>query len=139
MDTATTPTTLDSVLAIYGAFGRGDVPALLALLHPEVEWSVTSDAPGAEHVPMLRHGVGRDAAARYFAGVAELEVQAFDVDRILVDGDVAVAEIRLQAAHRGTGRRASMAELHHWTVRDGQVVRYRPYLDPTALIEIYRP
>ncbi len=30
-------------------------------------------------------------------------------------------------------------ELHHWTVPDGSVVRYRPYVDTAALIEMYRP
>lgn len=138
-DTTTVMTTLETVQALYGAFGRGDLPALFALLHPDVDWSVTVDAPGGERVPMLRNGVGHDAAAHYFGGVAELEIHVFEVGRFLVDGDVAVAEVHFEATHRTTGKRAAIDELHHWTVRDGQVVRYRPYVDTAALIELYRP
>lgn len=141
--TAPTPTTapspLETVGALYAAFGRGDLPALFALLHPEVDWSVTVTAPGGELVPMLRNGVGHEAARRYFEGVAQLEIHAFDVARLLVDADVVVAEVHLEATHRGTAKRASLDELHHWVVRDGLVVRYRPYADTAALIDLFRP
>ena len=134
-----TPTTLEVVQELYGAFGRGELAALFALLHPEVDWSVSVDAPGAERVPMLRNGIGQEAAQAYFAGVAELEIHVFEISRLLVDGDVAVAEVHFEATHRTTGRRASIDELHHWTVRDGVVVRYRPYVDTARLIQLYLP
>lgn len=139
--TSTTPTLSPTVTVqgIYGAFGRGDLPGLFELLHPDVDWSVTVTVPGAERVPMLRNGIGHDAARRYFDGVAQLEIHVFEVRRLLVDGDVVVAEIHLDATHRPTGRRAALDELHHWVVRDGRVVRYRPYVDTAALIELFRP
>ena len=144
MEPTTTITTdirppLATVQGIYGAFGRGDLPALFDLLHPEIDWSTTVTAPGAERVPMLQHGTGHAAAEHYFGGVAQLEIHVFDVGRILVDGDVAIAEVHFEATHRATGRRAAIDELHHWIVRDGQAVRYRPYVDTAALIELYQP
>ena len=140
--TTTPPTTTsapDTVGAIYAAFGSGDIPGLFALLHPEVDWSLTVTAPGGDLVPMLRNGIGHDAARHYFAGVGELEMHRFEVGRLLHDGDTVVAEVHLEATHRTTGKRASIDELHHWVVRDGLVVRYRPYLDTAALIELFRP
>lgn len=137
--TATSVRPVDTVGAVYAAFGRGDLPGLFALLHPEVDWSATVTAPGAELVPMLRNGLGHDAARRYFGGVAQLEVHVFEVGRCFVDGDVVVAEVHLEATHRSTGKRAALDELHQWVVRDGQVVRYRPFVDTAALIELYRP
>lgn len=144
MDDATMTTTeratpVETVGAVYAAFGRGDLPGLLALLHPEVDWSVTVTAPGGELVPMLRNGVGHDAVQHYFAGVAQLEMHVFEVGRLFVDGDTVVAEVHLEATHRRTGKRASLDELHHWVVRDGQVVRYRPHVDTAELIELFRP
>lgn len=130
---------IETVQAIYAAFGRGDIPGLFGLLHPEVDWSTTVSAPGGDLVPMLRHGIGHAAAEHYFGGVAQLEIHVFDVGRILSDGDVVVAEIHLEATHRATTKRASLDELHHWVVRDGQAVRYRPYVDTAALIELFRP
>lgn len=137
--TAAIRTAADTVGAVYAAFGRGDLPGLFELLHPEVDWSRTVTAPGAELVPMLRNGVGHAAAEHYFGGVAQLEMHTFDVGRCFVDGDTVVAEIGFEASHRSTGRRAVIDELHHWTVRDGLVVRYRPYVDTAALIDLFRP
>lgn len=135
-DSTTTPAV--TVGAVYAAFGRGDIPGLMELLHPAVEWSADVDAPGGDRVPMFRHGTGHEAVAGYFAGVAQLEVHSFDLGRLLVDGDNVVAEIRLEVTHRSTGRRGTFDELHHWVVRDGLVVRYRPYLDTAAMIELFR-
>ena len=138
-DTTALRTAADTVGQVYAAFGRGDLSMLFELLHPEVDWSRTVDAPGAELVPMLRNGIGHAAAEHYFRGVAQLEMHTFEVGRCFVDGDTVVAEIRFEASHRTTGTRASIDELHHWTVRDGLVVRYRPYVDTAALIELFRP
>lgn len=132
-------TPVDTVRAIYATFGRGDLPGLLALLHPEVDWSRTVTAPGGELVPMLRNGVGHEAAQHYFGGVAQLEMHVFEVGTLFLDGDTVVAEIHFEATHRHTGKRASIDELHHWVVRDGQAVRYRPYVDTAELIELFRP
>lgn len=130
---------LDVVGGIYAAFGRGDMPGLFALLHPEIDWSVTVTAPGGELVPMFRHGVGHSAVEHYFGGVAELEFHVFDVHGTIVEGDEVVAKIHFEATHRRTGKRAVIDELHHWIVRDGLAVRYRPYVDTAALIELFRP
>jgi ketosteroid isomerase-like protein len=142
-DRSTLPTTsrtpLDTVGAVYTAFGRGDLPGVFALLHPAVDWSVTVTAPGGELVPMLHNGVGHEAAERYFGGVAQLEMHVFEVGRTVTDGDVVIAEVHFEATHRVTGKRAVIDELHHWVVRDGLVVRYRPYVDTAALIELFRP
>ncbi|MBX3287068.1 MAG: nuclear transport factor 2 family protein [Actinobacteria bacterium] len=137
--TQTQTSPAETIGAIYAAFGRGDLPTLFALLHPEVDWSVTVTAPGGDLVPMLRNGIGHPAAQRYFEGVGQLEVHAFDVGRLLVAGDVVVAEVHLEVTHRHTEKRMSLDELHHWVVRDGLVVRYRPYLDTAGLIDLFRP
>ncbi len=130
---------LDVVGGVYVAFGRGDLPGLFALLHPEIDWSVDVTAPGGDLVPMLRHGIGHPAVEHYFGGVAQLEFHVFDVGRCFVDGDAVVAEVHFEATHRGTGKRAVIDELHHWIVREGLAVRYRPFVDTAALIELYRP
>jgi uncharacterized protein len=130
---------VEVVQGVYEAFGRGDMPGLFALLHPEIDWSITVTAPGGDLVPMFRHGVGHAAVEHYFSGVAQLEFHIFDVTRVFADGDAVVAEIHLETTHRGTGKRTTIDELHHWIVRDGLAVRYRPYGDTAALIELFRP
>lgn len=136
-DPATTP--LDVVGAIYGAFGRGDIPAILERLDPDVDWSLQVDAPGAELVPMFRNGRGHDAVLAYFAGVAAMEIHSFEPHAFHVDGDTVLVEIRMDFTHRETGKRGRFDEIHHWIVRDGRVVRYRPFVDTATFIEVHRP
>ena len=126
------------VYGIYGAFGRGDMPGLFALLHPEIDWSVTVTAPGGDLVSMRRHGVGHSAVERYFGGVAQLEFHVFDVGRSFVDDDAVVAEIHFDATHRVTGKRAAIDELHHWIVRDGLAVA-TALRGHCRVIELFRP
>ena len=130
---------LEVVQGLYAAFGQGDIPGLLRLLDPDVDWSIQVDAPGAERVPMLHHGRGHDAALHYFTGVGELEFHVFEPRAFHVDGDVVLVELRLDLSHRTTGKRAQLEEIHHWTVRDGLAVRYRPFVDTATLVEVFRP
>jgi len=137
--TATTPTPLDTVQAIYAAFARGDIDEMFGRFDPAIDWSVDVTAPGGELVPMLRHGIGHDAAHHYFGGVAQLEFHRFDISAFHVAGDVVLTELHVDVSHRATGKRVAYDEIHHWTVRDGLAVRYRPFVDTAALIELYRP
>ena len=66
-------------------------------------------------------------------------IYSVDLGRLFVDGDAVVAEIHVDVTHRTSGRRAALDELHHWVVRDRQVVRYRPFLDTAAMIELFGP
>lgn len=78
MTATATSSPVETTQAIYAAFGRGDLPGLFERLHPDVDWSDTVTAPGAELVPMLHHGIGHAAVRRYFEGVGQLEIHAAD-------------------------------------------------------------
>jgi ketosteroid isomerase-like protein len=137
--TATTAATpLDVVGGLYDAFGRGDLPGLLALVDPDVDWSVQVDAPGAELVPMFQNGRGHGAVQRYFDGVAQLEIHAFEVRAMHASGDEVLVEITFDFHHRTTGKGTRVDEIHHFVVRDGKVVRYRPFVDTATIIETHR-
>src|SRR3546814_20081595 len=61
-----TLTPVEVIGHLYEAFGRGDLDALLAYVHPDVEWCQTE--AGARH-PVIDQGrgVGHDAVRVYFA------------------------------------------------------------------------
>ena len=139
--TTTDPATATPAAVIqrlYEAFGRGDMPAILDAIDPEVDWSAQIDAPGAELVPMFQNGRGHDAVLRYFGGVADLEFHMFEPRAFYVDGDVVLVELVLDFSHRTTGKRAHVDEIHRFVVREGRVVHYRPYADTAAIIEAFR-
>jgi uncharacterized protein len=134
-----TTAALTIVGQLYAAFGRGDIPGLLELVDPDVDWSLQVDAPGADLVPMFRNGRGHAAVVEYFGGVADLEVHSFVPGAFYSAADTVVVEVRIDFTHRGTGKRGTFDELHHWIVRDGRVVRYRPFVDTATFIEVHRP
>jgi ketosteroid isomerase-like protein len=140
MTTTQTRTPLETVQALYAAFGAGDMDGLLALVDPDVDWSVGIEAPGAELVPMLRDGRGPAAVLHYFSGVAQMDISTFELRQALAEGDTVLTVMHIAFTHRTTGKSLAMDEVHHFTVSgDGLVTRYRPFVDTASLIEAFRP
>src|SRR3954470_4944033 len=112
----------------YAAFGRRDVPAVLAAFAPDIEWN----APA-----VLPHGVkgrGTQDVARFFQGLAATW-ESFDlqIDDLVACGDRVCAI----GSARGTlrGKDAGYGFVHAWTVCDGTLARFDEYVDPEP--EVY--
>ncbi|MFL6203479.1 MAG: nuclear transport factor 2 family protein [Thermoanaerobaculia bacterium] len=73
----------ETVQEIYAAFGRGDVPAILERLAPDVEWEYGASPT---EVPWLQPRQGRAGAAEFFASLANLEFHRFEPKMILEEG-----------------------------------------------------
>lgn len=118
----------ETVQEMYAAFGRGDVPAILERLSPDVEWEY--DASPTE-VPWLQPRQGRAGAAEFFASLANLEFHHFEPKLILAEGSTVVAVVDVDATVRKTGLRArEVDEVHIWHFGDdGLVTRFRHRAD----------
>lgn len=117
---------------IYEAFGRGDVPAILELVSPEVEWEFGTPDHG---IPWLRRGRGRGAVEAFFAAVgAELEIRSFEPLAILADGPWVVGLIRLEAVVKRTGKVVrEECEAHVWRFDErGRVAAMRHAADTAS-------
>jgi ketosteroid isomerase-like protein len=129
-----TPTTSTGnaavVAAVYEAFGRGDVPAVLDRLAPDVAWDHWPDNFAQRGgVPYLVPRWGRADVAGFFAEIARMTVLDFAVLDLIGDGRQVVAEVRASFALPDGGRFAD-EELHLWTFDDaGLVCRFRHYCD----------
>ena len=112
----------------YGAFGRGDIPGVLGLLAEDVDWNVP------EAVPHGGHFEGRDAVGGFFQGIGE-RWEDFDVqiDDMVDGGENVVGVGRARGNLKGTGE-AGYGFTHVFTIQDGQVVRFREYVDPDATL-----
>jgi len=124
-------THLETVHSIYQAFGRGDIPAILSKLSPDVQWEQWSDNTAQRAgVPWLRAVRGHDGVASFFRVVSELQIHEFKVLDVFGSGQQVVGEIVLDATVPATGERLRDEELHLWTFgADGKVVRLRHYVD----------
>lgn len=121
-----------TVHAIYAAFGRGDVPAILAVLDQHVAWEAWDDNHAAvAGVPWMQPRTGPSGAGAFFAVIgAGLQIHDFRVRSVMVGHGEAAVEVEIDATVVTTGRRYRDEEIHVWTFNDaGKVVRFRHYLD----------
>jgi ketosteroid isomerase-like protein len=120
-----------TVQEIYAAFGRGDVPAILSKLSPDVDWEY---GPASTTVPWLQHRRGREEVAGFFESLAGIEMHTFAPKEILEAGSVVVALIDVDFTVKSTGKRITEDdEIHVWRFDDaGKVVRFRHGADTHA-------
>ena len=121
-----------TVLDLYAAFGRGDVPAILAMLADDVAWEAWADNRAATAgVPWLQPRQGKAGAAGFFQDLAaSFEIHEFQVLAVMPGETQVAAEFVLDATVRATGRRFRDEEVHMWTFNaGGKVVRLRHYAD----------
>jgi ketosteroid isomerase-like protein len=116
-----------TVQKIYEAFGRGDVPTILELLRPDVEWEHdTIDYA----IPWLRPGRGRDHVAAFFGEVAKLRFHAFIPEAFLSDRNHVAVFVRYDVTNAATGKRFAGVEVHYWTFdEEGRVARMKHFVD----------
>jgi uncharacterized protein len=114
----------DVISGLYAAFGRGDIPAILAMIDEDIEWRVPENLP---HGGDFR---GRAGAARFFEGIGEQwEELQLDLEDIVSGGERVIALARLHGRLRGSGEKAGYSSAHAWTVRDGTPVRFAEYVN----------
>ena len=120
----------------YEAFARGDMDAVLADMHGDIEWH---QAQGLAHGGVYR-------------GIDEVRRNVFDpLDRDwweefvvtpeeLIDaGSDVVVLGRYRGIARGTGKRLDVPFVHVWTFEDGLAIRFRQFLDTAGWIEALAP
>ena len=121
---------IETVQKIYAAFGRGDVPAILAELADDVDWAAESAVAKA---PWYGPHDGKTAVPRFFQGISEaLEMTEFTpLSYAANDTDVFVT-IRSGIRVRATGK-AATSELHHWWRFEGDKIAFYRGLDDSEL------
>jgi uncharacterized protein len=118
---------IETVQGIYAAFGRGDIPAILAALADDVEWEHDSVDHG---IPWLTPRRGRASVGAFFASLAALEISRLDVASLLEGKNQVASVIHIEAKVKATGRVVRDLELHLFTFDDeGQVIRFRHVVD----------
>jgi len=123
-------TTIDSnhlttALAVYDAFGRGDIPFILDQLADDVSWD---HGIRATEVPWLQPATGKAGVIQFFTALgAGLQFTTFEPVAVTVSGNIVVGVIREVGVALATG--AAIEEdlwVHVWTFGpDGKVQAFR--------------
>lgn len=127
--------TLETIRGFYDALGRGDVPAVLALLASDIEWTEAERSP-------YYGGTWRSADA-IVKGLFEPLARdwsrfAAQVDSLVTDGDQAVAFGNYVGTYKQTERSVTAPFAHHWTVRGDKIARFVQYTDTAKVLEAMR-
>jgi ketosteroid isomerase-like protein len=118
----------------YEAFGRGDVPSVLAILDPAIEWHEAESNP---YKPDGKAWVGGDAVVANLFMRLGTEWDGFTVtpQSFHDAGDVVVAECRYTGVFKETGRGIDAQACHVWHFNDGKATHFQQYVDTAQLQE----
>jgi ketosteroid isomerase-like protein len=126
---------VDIVKRLYEAFGRGDIPSVLAAMDPSIEWY---EAEGNPYMPSGQAWVGPDTVLNNlfmrigadFDGFAVHPTEFHDAN------DTVVVEARYSGTHKATGKRMNPQVCHVWKVRNGKLVKFQQYVDTAQLQDV---
>jgi hypothetical protein len=127
---------LNVVQEVYGAFGRGDIPAILAKLTEDVAWVVEGRA-GDYPTFGARHGPA--GALEFFQALGATEdITAFEPQTFHPCGDTVLVQGRIGLKLKTNGRTLGYPWVHIFTVRDGKVAGFRELYDTAMVVEAWR-
>ena len=129
-----------TVAAIYEAFGRGDVPAILDLLTEDVVFDDDTRPSAAQEAghPLLVPHRGKDGVARFFAELSKYRFSEFEVTDLLT-GDHCVAARILLETTAPSGVVIRDDAVHLWRFDDnGLATGMRHYADTAKHLAAWR-
>jgi ketosteroid isomerase-like protein len=112
------------VRSAYEAFRRGDVQAIFALLHPEIEFYQS------KRVPWGGKYKGHEEVGYFFSKLIETIESRVAPDQFIDDEEGHVVTVgHTRGSIRATGREFEVPAVHVWTIREGKVMKFEAYID----------
>ncbi len=114
---------IQTVQEMYAAFGRGDIPGILARLSADVAWDPYAIEYG---IPWLKARKGIGEIPAFFESLGGLEFQRFEPKTLLESGNTVVSILAITVVVKATGRTiAEEDEVHIWQFDDaGKVIQF---------------
>jgi ketosteroid isomerase-like protein len=115
------------VRALYDAFAKGDMPAALATMAPDIVWTEADNYPYADRNPYIGpeavlHGV--------FARIgADWENFTAVSDELIDAGDTIVSLGHYGGVYKATGKTQRVQFAHVFRVKDGKIAGFQQYAD----------
>jgi uncharacterized protein len=118
----------------YAAFGRGDIDAVTAAMHPDIEWHEAEHSPW--HAPGGHHGP-TEVLTNVFARIPH-DFDNFEVHPTAFHdaGETVIVEGRYRAHAAAISDLLDAQVCHVWTVRDGTLARFQQYTDTWQFAQV---
>ena len=122
----------NTVKAMYAAFGRGDIPALLNSLADRIEWEIPGRQDG---IPFAGTYRGRDSVGQFFTLMAEsIDYNLFEPREFIAQGNQVIALGRYKATAKPSGNTFETEWAMAWTLSEGKATHFRVYDDTSAVL-----
>lgn len=118
---------IDFVRGVYELFAKGDVPAVLGAMDPQIEWNEAENFPYADGNPYIGPQAVLDGVFMRLGN--EWDNWTLDVHEVLDAGDTVIACGRYKARNKATGRELDAQFAHFWGIRDGKLATFQQYAD----------
>ena len=118
----------------YQLFSEGNIEAVLALFHPEIEWD---ECQGFPYIAGDGVFIGPSAIANnVFAKIPE-NIDGFhiDVQELFGSGDKVVMMGHYQGVYKETGKEFSANAAHVWTIKEGKATHFFQAVDTAEIIK----
>ena len=128
----------ETVQAVYAAFGRGDIQAILGLVTDDVDWNNTRVA--SNECPWNGNFSGKANLPGFFKAVADhLDIGVFTPQMFVASGPHVAVGLRIESRVRKNGTPLKNDVVHFWTFNDrGQISAYRHFNDTAAELAAWR-
>ncbi|MEO5961568.1 MAG: nuclear transport factor 2 family protein [Opitutaceae bacterium] len=116
----------------YAAFGRGDMPALLALVDENVDWQPVIGA--GPQVPMSGRRRGRGEVGKFFEALGKsIAFSVFDPREFVAQGDkvIALGHYTARAIPSGGAFESEWAMV--FTLKNAKIVKFVEFSDSAQL------
>lgn len=124
------------VQQLYAAFGHRDIPALVALLDAEVEWS----EPANPYNPCGGTRRGHDGFFEWLRIGRDVEdILQLDPQRMLTDHDAVAVYGHMKCLAKTTGKTYESDFVHVVVIRAGKIVKFQEFFDTYVAGEAFRP
>lgn len=125
---------IKTIMAMYEAFGRGDVGAILGALTDDVDWAADTSSTAA---PWYGERHGKQEVGSFFQAFASsMDVEEFTPLTYATNDDSVLAVVRCRAKSRASGKSIDMNLHHYFRFTDDKVSYYRGTEDTAQTVAV---
>ena len=125
---------IKAIEGVYSAFGRGDVPGILAHLTDDIRWVSHMESV----VPWSGDFSGKDRVPQFFKAIFQsVDVDVFTPQEWIAQGDTVVSLGEFGCRVRATGKASRARWVFIWRFRNGKICSYEQFHGP-ALAAAFR-
>jgi uncharacterized protein len=117
---------------LYQNFAKGDVPAVLGAMSPDIVWNEAENNPYADGNPYIGPQAVLDGVFMRFA--TDWDDFSVSVNELLDAGDTIVALCRYGGVYTATGRSMNPHVVHVWRLSEGKITHFQQYLDTLQVV-----